>query len=207
MVSLNYRKAYPIIKSLKRKGAYIVAATSASKDTGILFSRFINKAYKIHDSSRNQDKYIRDLLSIIKSESIDLVIPVGFSDFYVLSKFYDIIAKYAIIPVPPFDMLKSVADKYELRSLATRININYPKTLLYPETALKTITEELDFPVVVKYRSDNSSPAIIISIKDLVREINKRNSCLVQEYITGYGTGFLLLPIKAILWLTLCIRE
>jgi len=190
VTSIGYRKAYPVVKSLKHRGAYVIGTLTTKDFPNIAFSRFIDKVYKISDPRLNVYKYILDIKRIVVHEGVKLIVPIGFIDFFSLSKFYEELSRYTIVPVPPFEILRAVSDKYKLKDLTKRIGIKYPKTVLYPRADFKSILEQIGLPVVVKFRGDFSRPTIVFDKGKLKEELNKRGVCLVQEYVVGQGVGF-----------------
>ncbi|MHA1834279.1 MAG: hypothetical protein ACTSV7_09825, partial [Candidatus Baldrarchaeia archaeon] len=129
IVRASYKKAYPIIESLKRAG-YTVTVGIDSVRNEAQFSCFPDKFVPIVNPYSSEKLYIASILNAIKENHVDIIVPVGFIDFLLLSKYKKILEKYAIIPVDTFEKITALSNKWYISELAKSIGINYPKTLL-----------------------------------------------------------------------------
>jgi phosphoglycolate phosphatase-like HAD superfamily hydrolase/biotin carboxylase len=198
VVRASYRKAYPIIESLKRAGYEIIAGIDTMLSEA-LFSIFPDKIVWITNPYRSEKLYIASVISAIKENHVDIVVPVGFIDFLLLSKYKDILERYAVIPVDSFEKIVSLSNKWYAGRLAESIGVNYPRTLFLKEsvdlTSVKAFVNEVGFPLVIKGLGDGSRPRFVSSFEDLSREINLRakDGVLLQEFIVGVGAGYFVL--------------
>ena len=86
VVSAGYKKSYPIIKELSRAKYNVVVATYSFRAPSF-FSRYVKNRYYISNPHRNHETYFDDVLKIIRKEKPSIVIPVGFMDVFILSKY------------------------------------------------------------------------------------------------------------------------
>jgi len=198
VVRASYRKAYPIIESLKRAGYEIIAGIDTMLSEA-LFSIFPDKIVWITNPYRSEKLYIASVISAIKENHVDIVVPVGFIDFLLLSKYKDILERYAVIPVDSYEKIVCLSNKWYAGRLAESIGVNYPRTLFLKEsvdlTSVKAFVNEVGFPLVIKGLGDGSRPRFVSSFEDLSREINLRakDGVLLQEFIVGVGAGYFVL--------------
>jgi len=198
IVRASYKKAYPIVESLKRAG-YKVTVGMDSIRNEVRFSIFPDKVVPIVNPYRSEKLYIASILNAIKENHVDIVVPVGFIDFLLLSKHKEILEKYAIIPVDTFEKITTLSDKRAISELAKSVEINYPKTLPLRMnvdlSSIKTFLDEAGFPLVVKGLGDDSRPKFISDFHNLLEEISLRikDGILIQEFIPGAGIGYFVL--------------
>ena len=112
IVSANFKKAYPIIRSVNKLGYRTIGGFYAWRSP--VFSRYLNKRYKISNPYIDSIAYVKQLLHIIKKEGPIMIIPVGFIDNLILSKYKYVFPKKIIIPVPDFSSFKIVSNKAKL---------------------------------------------------------------------------------------------
>jgi phosphoglycolate phosphatase-like HAD superfamily hydrolase/biotin carboxylase len=198
VIRASYRKAYPIIESLKRAGYRVIAGIDTMVSEA-LFSTFPDKFAWIINPYKSEKSYIASIISAIKENHVDIVVPVGFIDFLLLSKYKDILERYAVIPVDAFEKIVSLSDKWYAGRLAESIGVSYPRTLFLRDNvdlaSVKTFLDEVGFPLVVKGFGDASRPRFVSNFDDLIREINLRakDGVLLQEFIVGIGAGYFVL--------------
>ncbi|MHA1665537.1 MAG: hypothetical protein ACTSVW_06860, partial [Candidatus Njordarchaeales archaeon] len=119
----NYKKAYPVIVSLKRAGFRVFAGIN--NDCSILgseaFSRYVDCVVRVVNPEVSERMYIASIVKAVRMHNIDIVVPIGFIDFMLLSKYKDIVEKYCIVPVESYDKMQAVSNKWLLRKIANSI--------------------------------------------------------------------------------------
>lgn len=198
IVRCNYKKAYPVIVSLKKAGFRVFAGVN--NDCGILwseaFSRYVDCVVRVADPEVSERMYIASIVRAVKRYDIDIVVPIGFIDFMLLSKYRDIVEKHSVVPVESYDKMQAVSNKWFLRKIADSISINYPKSILLrgykDRQALSSFLGEVLFPLVVKGIGDASKPVFVCSYNELLKHVRDRKWCnvLIQEFIPGIGAGY-----------------
>ena len=202
IVRTNYRKAYPVMESLKKAG-YKVFAGLDSGDTVLLsqtgFSRYIDGRVRIINPNVSEEGYVKSIINATKKLKIDIVCPVGFIDFMLLSKHKDEIEKYAVVPSDTYEKMSAISDKWFVCNIARDVGINYPRSLLLKEKYASNILYEfvntVGFPLVVKGVGDGSKPLFCSNEGSLLKVLSERAKAniLLQEFIIGFGVGYFVL--------------
>lgn len=197
IVSCNYRKAYPIIESLKKLGFTTVAGIYAGTDiySTEALSRYVDTIIRVEKPQSSEKSYISSVIKVVKEYDIDIIIPIGFEDFMTLSKYRDIIGRYTVIPVDNYEKMQYVSNKWTLQNLADRIGIAYPRTFLLDDVAnVSAITDFINMvglPLVVKGLGDASKPVLVGNHRNMMNIIdNLKGKMLLQEFIVGFGAGY-----------------
>lgn len=181
VVSSNFRKAYPIVKSISRMGFRTIIAFYTWRST--IFSKYANRRYQIPNPYLDERQYIANILLIISREKPLMIIPVGFIDNVVLSKYKRYIPSDVVLPVPEYNKLVKVSRKDLLAQLCKDLGIKYPKTL--------SSKEDVEMPVVIKGVLDSSKPDYAFFKEEFYTKMNKRKGeLIVQEFIPGIGCGY-----------------
>jgi len=192
----NYQKAYPIIKSLSKANYNIIACVdkenSITKSEAI--SMHVHKIINITNPNINEKVYVKNILKIVKKSNIDMIIPVGFIDFQICSKYKDILEKKCIVPIENYDSFKKVTNKYTLQNIAEKFDVKYPRTLL-PERSSKIrfdeFISEVGMPIVLKGVSDASKPTFLSNKENIEKLYSKLpKEIILQEFIHGRGCGY-----------------
>jgi len=193
----GYRKAYPVIESLKKAGYKIFAGIDNNSRIFLTeaFSRYVNCVVRVANPNVSEKKYIASVIDVVKKNKINIIIPIGFVDFMLLSKFKNVIKDYAVVPVEDYEKMKMVSNKWILCKIAREAGVRYPNSLLIklPKN-FKTLDEfvnEVNFPLVIKGISDASNPIFIGNRESLVKTLrNFKSDVLLQEFIVGVGVGY-----------------
>jgi predicted ATP-grasp superfamily ATP-dependent carboligase len=100
------------------------------------FSNAVKKSFKTPIPSKEPEKYIEALLNIVKSEKIDLLIPI-WEDVLYVSKVKDQFPDYCQVFCSSFDLIHTLHHKYLF------IELLKEKGFLVPETKLVNSQEDL----------------------------------------------------------------
>ena len=198
LVRASYTKVYPIMESLKKAGYNIVVGMDNIINEA-QFSILPNRIVHIVNPYSSEKLYIASVLKAIRKYHIDVVVPVGFIDFLLLSKYKNFLEKYTIIPVDSFEKIMTLSNKWHISELAESVGVNYPRTLLLKENvdmiSIRDFIDEAGLPIVIKGLGDNSKPRFVSSLDRLSDEVDQRikSGILLQEFIIGYGTGYFVL--------------
>lgn len=195
---VNYRKAYPIIKSLKKAKFNVICGvdnkTRLFETEG--FSKYADNYVLINNPEHSEQGYIKSLIQIIKTYDINLIMPVGFIDFQLISKYKDELEKHCIIPIENYSAFMKITDKWRLQDICNKLKIKYPRSLLIrkdtDEIHIRRFVEHVGLPIVVKGSGDGSLPIYCSNIDDVLKKAlnEKTNSTLLQEFINGAGVGY-----------------
>jgi phosphoglycolate phosphatase-like HAD superfamily hydrolase/carbamoylphosphate synthase large subunit len=198
VVRASYRKAYPVMESLKRAGYKVIAGIDAMMSEA-LFSIFADKFVWVVNPYKSEKLYVASIIGAIKENSVDIVVPVGFIDFLLLSKYKDVLERYAVIPVDNFEKIVNLSNKWYISGLAESVGVNYPRTLFLKgdvdDASIRAFLDEVGLPLVVKGFGDDSRPRFVSNFDYLNKEIKLRSKAgvLLQEFIVGVGAGYFVL--------------
>ncbi len=195
VLSANYRKAYPVIKSLARHGYTILAVFHDWRSYAL--SRYIKLRLRTRVSTvTDYDKLLRALQRL----SISHVFPISYTDYENIGKLVPEIN----IKIPFRGKADELADKYLLQEVCRQLGLKYPRTLLVVpqdadlETLADKIVRDAGLPLVIKGRSDASRPVYVTTRDELVQELRRRigREVLVQELILGTGCGYFAIAVE-----------
>jgi predicted ATP-grasp superfamily ATP-dependent carboligase len=143
-------------------------------------------------NTAKEESYVQAILRICEKEEIDTIFPSFDPHVYVFSKNKERFERSGVlIPIPDYDPVINLLDKYRTVQAAREIGFPCPKTYLAEsEEDLKRISEELGFPLVIKPRCTAGGRGFE-KIGDLSALLAKRQivtapgSYMIQEFIPG----------------------
>jgi len=200
VVSANFKKAYPIIRSLSIRGLNVIGAFYYWRSNA--FSKFLYKRFKISNPYMCPQKYLLELISLTKLFKPRVIIPVGFIDTLVISKYREHFPENVMIPIPAYEAIVKVSNKLELPKLCVKLKIKCPKTV-------KASSKDIVFiPGVVKGVSDASSPKYFFFKENIWSTLKGvKENLILQEFIPGFGVGYFVFAINGKPLLEFCHRR
>lgn len=188
IVSANQRKAYPIIKSLKRMKYTTIGAFSHWRSP--VFSRYLDHRYHIANPYENENIYIKQIGHLMDQYN-PIVVPVGFIDTVLLTNYRKSLSKKGVILAPTHAAIKKAANKATLNQLSQSTGVLYPKTEKITKRSWKKVLTTIGLPLVVKGTSDAANPQYAFHASDIERIVASRGGPLIaQQFIPGSGTGY-----------------
>jgi len=175
----GYKHTLGAIRCLGRENIYIIAGSSF-KHSQSFYSSYCKKRV-IYPDPRKENEFINFMLNYVKSNKMNVLLPIGYLTITVLSKHKDKLSPYIRIPIANYNSMKIASDKYRTMELAKNLGIKIPKT--FDEN--KKIE---NFPVVIKGLKESGCIRYANSFKELSKF--KTEDSIVQEYIPGEGYGF-----------------
>jgi carbamoyl-phosphate synthase large subunit len=142
------------------------------------------------ENTDREEKYIQTVLRICEAEKIDTIFPSFDPHVYVFSKNKERFEKFGIlIPVPDYETVIIPLDKYRTIQAAREVGFPWPKTYLADrEEDLKSISEELGFPLLIKPRfsAGGRGTEMVRNLPELL-EVRRgaEPNFMLQEYIPG----------------------
>ena len=194
-----YKHALCAIRSLGKKG-YTVGVVAHHFTAVGFYSKYCQRRHII-PTLTDKDIYIEQLLTILKKEKYDVLLPIGYPQTAWIAEYVDKLKPYTRIPIANWDKISTFQDKEKTQYFAQSLAIPTPKTY-YPtlkqENELDKIASEVGFPAVIKYKNEGQNHAIIYvkNKEDLKKEYallaSKRPDDLpiIQQYLEGEGVGF-----------------
>jgi predicted ATP-grasp superfamily ATP-dependent carboligase len=159
-----------------------VYVTGYSKKAPSFYSKYCEKGFKISKIS-NENKFLNQIISIIKEEKINVLIPINSEETMFLSKYKNEIEKYCSFPFQPFQLMEEIDDKAKLMKLAQKLKVPAPENY-----NLKNV----QFPCVFKLTTSSSNKGLIyINNKNQLNSAIKNNKkgFILQQKIHGQGCG------------------
>ncbi|MGB7949506.1 MAG: ATP-grasp domain-containing protein [Candidatus Binatia bacterium] len=204
-------QAYAIIRALRPHAEKIVATMEGEKRLAARFSHAANsrlvdkrcytpspakdwRAGRIQkENTEAEEVYIRALLGLCEKEKIDTIFPSFDPHVYVFSKNKEKFEKIGVlIPVPDFEIVLTLLDKYRTIRAAQEMCFPCPKTYLpQDEQDLPWIAERLGFPVVIKPRfgAGGRGATLVKNFTELSEKthgtLRIHHQLMIQEYIPG----------------------
>ena len=191
VASADFKKAYPIIKSVARAG-YKPIVVFHNIWSWPKFSRYVRKRYKVANPYKNERKYAIQVAHVAHKENVAMIIPVGFIDNVVLAKYRRFLKDF-ILPIPSYENIKNVSDKSKLGRMATKIGIKYPQTVSI--SSFNEVKTDFSLPLVVKGASDASVPSYLFDKRQLLSTLKStsltdKQTQILQQFISGWGHGY-----------------
>ncbi len=198
--------AISIIRSLGRRGWYVVAADADAHSPGF-HSRYTAGRVVYPAPERNSRATVERLLRAAREHRVDLLIPVTDEVLLPVSAARDAFAGTCALALPEPDALAVAEDKAATVELAARLGVPIPRGCVV-ETADQAVDRaaDLGFPVVVKpinsrvRHDDGTIESFTVSYAEdperlaaTVERLEGRCPVLLQEYCPGEGHGVELL--------------
>ncbi len=215
VLDANQRSALAVIRSLGRRGMSIVAGDHAANPLAGA-SRYTAATVRYSDPALEPHRFIRQVTDFADRLNIDTVIPAtDLTTMLLVSQ--SNLSKNVHLAAPPAESYEALTDKARLLTLASRLGIAVPETLIaQSETAIIDAARDFGFPVVLKparsrYLKDDRVYAtgvqVIHSAQDLPTAVRslawlRDLPCLVQRFVPGHGAGVFALygPSGPIAW-------
>lgn len=175
----GYKHTLGAVRSLGKAGFFVIAMAS-NKNAQSFFSRYCNEKLICPDP-RNEEQFIKFLIDYLMKNSVDVLIPVGYTSTVTISKHKKELLPFIKIPVADYDSMEIACNKEKTMQLANSLNISIPKEYL-------SITDIDKFPIVAKGIYESGYIKYINSFEDL--QYLDFNNYILQEYIPGEGYGF-----------------
>jgi len=175
----GYRHSLCAIRSLGKRGIYIIAGSSEKKPQGF-YSKYCSERL-IYPDPLQKEQFIEFMLNYVKTHRIDVLLPIGSRTVSTLSKYADKFRTYTSLPIADYDKMTIAYNKGKTVEFAQNLGIRVPRTY-------DNIREVNNFPVVVKGITGQGNIQYINSFDELSK-INT-NKAIIQEYIPGEGYGF-----------------
>lgn len=175
----HFRHALAAIRNLGKRGIDVVAASERRLAQGF-FSRYASESV-VYPSPLDAGAFLSSLIDVVRSRSVDVVLPVGDVVTSVLSRHADELRREVAIAVPDPDVLAVAEDKERVTSFARANGVPVPRVYEPHELVER-------FPVVVKARKGSGNVRYANSPSELANARGPGQT--VQEWIDGEAFGF-----------------
>jgi predicted ATP-grasp superfamily ATP-dependent carboligase len=195
----DHKNALAIVRHLGKTGQYQIDVVSYSKASIAFFSKFSNKKFIISNPKKDPEKYINDLLILLKQTSYLAVLPVSYISYQICAEIKDKILEYTHITIASAKLINLASSKIETYQLADKLGIPYPATILINK--LDEIEHiETTYPCVIKapFEAGKNIVDYAQNKTELIRKYRKicgQNNFVhklpvIQNFIIGEGAGF-----------------
>lgn len=192
------RSFLSVIRSLGESGMKVDVVTLIN-NTPSLYSKWIQKVYKLNYQAYSQEEWQQSLSKIIEVGNYDLVIPCDERSLYPLLDIKDQTKTKAIFAIPERHALGPLFDKEQTKSLASKLGISVAHGELFSleTTSTDDLIKKFGLPLVLKptmsYESGQLSQRNTVMIARTQGDVEafrqSNNDCLVESYFTGTGMG------------------
>jgi predicted ATP-grasp superfamily ATP-dependent carboligase len=195
--------ALALTRSAGRAGHWVAVGANQALFAAAQLSRYCRRRLDYPPATANATRFLDAILEFVRSQAIDLVIPVTDWTLGPLSANRGRFAGICRLALPPASALAIASDKYRTIEMAQRLGIKVPRTHLIESPSDLSAAEGMGFPAVVKDRfsvrwlGDKAvfgSVAYAYSQAELKDKISTRlqaaGDVLVQEFVSGIGIGF-----------------
>ena len=155
----------------------------------------------------NEQTYISQIKKYCQEYDIDLIIPVGYRNCILLSKYKGDLAEVSQIVIADYEKIEFALDKSKVLNLAEELSVGVPLTF-YPNDLqeVSLISKEMNYPCVIKSRFEHGANVVTypqnaeeleMMYSDIVKKygFSDNNLPMIQEYLTGDGYAFFALYI------------
>ncbi len=204
VASAKGAKSLVITRSLGKRKISVIN-TDYNRFSASFFSRY-SKGYFLCPSPKDYpDEYIKAILTYIKKNKIDVLMPVNSIETILISKHKDQFTPYTKVPFDNYSKMIKLHDKGKLAKLADELDIPIPKTYTINNlNDIEQFVNSVDYPLVIKLKESSSSIGInyiyspdefILKYKHTIEQFNldPLNYPIIQQYIHGVGCGVSLL--------------
>ncbi|MDO8125421.1 MAG: ATP-grasp domain-containing protein [Candidatus Hermodarchaeota archaeon] len=175
----SYKHTLAAVRSLGRKQIEVIAGSS-SRYAQAFYSKYCKKKL-IYPPLEEETRFIRVMDRLLKTEKVDVLLPIGYQATAVLSKYQEQFSKRVQMPIAQQDSLRIAGNKNETLEFAEQLGLRIPRFY-------RKIDEINQFPVVIKGSEGAGQVWYATSKKDLAKQ--HFDGQIIQEYIPGEGYGF-----------------
>lgn len=167
----EYKLTLGAIRSLGRRGAFVVAAAARPRAQGF-FSRYAS-ATEVYPPAEDARAFVDFVEQAVQRHRLDVILPIGQASTYALARHSDRVAP-AAIAVADAEAIEIASSKRRTLAVARELGIETPR-------------ETRAVPLVAK-RDRGSGEVRYVNDADALAALDE--SWLLQEYVPGEGRGF-----------------
>jgi predicted ATP-grasp superfamily ATP-dependent carboligase len=195
--------ALSVTRSAGRAGHWVAVGSNQGLFAAAKLSRFCSVSLDYPVSTSDPDSFVNSILEFVRSQSIDLLIPVTDWTLGPLSAQRARFEGMCRIVMPSESAIEFSSDKHRTVQLAESIGISVPKNFLLHSTDDLAQYDGISYPVVVKDRFSvrwASGKAVFGSVtyaysrqeleQNVADRIRAAGDVLIQEFVSGVGIGF-----------------
>ncbi|MEH7011472.1 ATP-grasp domain-containing protein [Neobacillus niacini] len=168
----------------------------------VSLSKLCKSVHEIEEKDLDIEcKNIREIVkSLLSDKNDNLVIPTGIqSTLYISKNAKEIDGFINLYPISDYKTLAMLNNKWEFYLFLMKHKIPTPKTILFDNSEIQHIKNNMNFPVISKPLDSENSFNVIKSdcLNDLFKETSRTKiPLLVQEYIPGYDINLCIFSLN-----------
>jgi predicted ATP-grasp superfamily ATP-dependent carboligase len=195
--------ALSVTRSAGRAGHWVAVGANQGLFAAAQLSRYCSSRFNFPASTDNASRFLDAVLEFVRSQGIDLVMPMTDWTMGPLSSHREMFVGACRLALPSAHALEIASDKYQTIRMAEAIGIAVPRTHLIESSGGLSAAEGLAFPVAIKDRfsvrwsgdkATSGSVAYAYSRAELESKVSARlraaDDVLLQEFVSGRGVGF-----------------
>lgn len=195
----DHKNALAIVRHLGRTKLYEIDVASSFKASVAFYSKYTHEKFVVANPHRDPEKYINDIIEIIKQTCYLTVIPVSYISFQLFAGNKEKIIRYSHFVVASPEQIDIASSKIKTYRLAEKTGIPYPKIIEFDHVD-DVENAEMSYPCVIKAPLEVGKNLVDYahSKKELISKYRKMCASahfdetlpIVQKYIQGDGAGF-----------------
>jgi predicted ATP-grasp superfamily ATP-dependent carboligase len=195
--------ALAITRSAGRAGHWVAVGANRGLFAPAKLSRYCQAKFDHPVSTDDARAFLDSVLGFVRSNHIDLVIPVTDWTIGPLSTHREQFTGLCRITLPPKAAIETASDKYATIQRAESLGIDVPPTYLIKSESDLSKCQQIRMPAVVKdrysvrwvgNRATFGSVSYAFRSTELENRVQERlreaGDVLIQEFISGVGIGF-----------------
>lgn len=175
-------KALELARAFASAGWRVVIAEPFAWHVSRL-SRAVDKSFTVTAPAVDRTRYLKDLLTIIESERIDLVVPVSEETMHVAA-LHGRLPDGVVLYAPSQDALLQLHDKFEFIRRAEGYGLAVPKTFRAETAEAEAFASSTPHVIKPIFSCSGKGVTINTAAKPLEPE-NRSSNLIVQEFIPG----------------------
>jgi predicted ATP-grasp superfamily ATP-dependent carboligase len=195
--------ALSVTRSAGRAGHWVAVGANQGLFAPAKLSRYCRSHFQYPVSTENVAPFLDAVLAFVRTQRIDLVMPMTDWTIGPLSAHRDLFPGICRVALPSVSALEVASDKHKTIELAENLGIAVPSThLIESHSGLATV-RDLAFPVVIKDRFSVrwlGGKAVFGSVEYAYSRaeleskaslrLNSVGDVMIQEFVSGTGVGF-----------------
>ncbi len=160
------------------------------------FSKYVSKRIIYPSPEGDPDRFIDEMLSIVKENQYDVIIPVRDETTSLFSKHKEELSNHTKLYLSNYDSIKRLRDKGETIKLAQKCKVPVPETYFPEDTKIEEIKRRVSYPALIRPRISSGARGIccVESMKEFDESYHKvkgeYGEPIIQEYVSHDGGHF-----------------
>ena len=188
-------QAVIVAKQLKKAGYQVIMFCDTKLSYGY-HTRYAFKKVLCPSTQKEPAKFHQFFLEYLKTEILDVIIPMNDYSAKYLSKYKDLLADKVSFSIPDLAIFMNGYDKNLLMKVCSAHNFPHPKSIDLSILKFGSIVENFSFPALIKPNETTGARGFlkVTSFDELWENypkiFNEYGACHLQEFISSEGKQF-----------------